>query len=79
MQNGLVPHTYMADKNGVPQWTEHGPANQRIAASIPSQGHACIAGQVSSRGCARGNHTMMFLSLSPSLPLSLKINTKYLY
>ena len=31
-------------------------------------------GQVSSRECTRGNYTLMFLSLSPSLRSSLKIN-----
>ena len=36
--------------------------------------HAWVTGQVPSRGRARGNHTLMFLSLSPSLPLSLKIS-----
>ena len=35
---------------------------------------AWVAGQVPSRGRTRGNHTLMFLSLSPSLPLSLKIS-----
>ena len=36
--------------------------------------YAWVAGQVPSRGRTRDNHTLMFLSLSPSLPLSLKIN-----
>ena len=39
-----------------------------------SRAHAWVAGQVPSRGRARGNHTLMFPSLSLSLPLSLKIN-----
>ena len=30
--------------------------------------HAWVAGQVHSRGHVRGNHTLMFLSLCPSLP-----------
>ena len=33
--------------------------------------HAWVAGQVPSSGHMRCNHTLMFLSLSPSLPLSL--------
>ena len=41
---------------------------------FPVRAHAWVAGQVPSGGCARGNHTLMFLSLSPSFPLSLKIN-----
>ena len=37
-----------------------------------SRAHAWVVGQVPSRGCARGNHTLMFFSscLPPSLPLS---------
>ena len=34
--------------------------------------HAWVVGQVPSRGHARGNHTLLFLSLSFSLPLSKK-------
>ena len=41
---------------------------------FPIRAHAWVAGQVPSRGHARGNHTLMLLSLSPSLPLYLKIN-----
>ena len=41
---------------------------------FPLRAHAWVAGQIPSRRCARGNHTMMFLSLSSSLPRSLKIN-----
>ena len=42
--------------------------------TFPVRAHAWVAGQVPSRGCMRGNHTLMFLSLSPSLSLCLKIN-----
>ena len=35
---------------------------------FPVRAHAWVAGQVPSRGRARGNHTLMFLSLSFSLP-----------
>ena len=41
---------------------------------FPVRACAWVAGQVPSRGRTRDNHTLMFLSLSPSLPLSLKIN-----
>ena len=41
---------------------------------FPIRAHAWVADQVPSRGRMRGNHTLMILSLSPSLPLSLKIN-----
>ena len=36
---------------------------------FPVGAGAWVAGQVPSGGCSRGNHTLMFLSLSPSLPL----------
>ena len=62
---------------GVAQWIECEPANQRVIGSIPSQGTClgCGPGQVPSRECRRGNHTLIFLSLSFSLPSPLsKIN-----
>ena len=62
---------------GVAQWTERGPVNQRVTSSIPSQGTCLGCSQDWGRRLgeqARGNHTLMFLSLPPSLPLSLKIN-----
>ena len=41
---------------------------------FPIRAHTCVAGQVPSRGRARGNHTLMFLSLPVSLSsFSLKI------
>ena len=49
---------------------------QRVA---PVRAHAWVAGQVPSWGCARGNHILIFLSLSPSFPLTLKINLKNLF
>ena len=59
---------------GIAQWIERGPANQRVAGLIPRVGHM-PGWQARSpvRGHMRGNHTLMFLSLSSSLPLSLKI------
>ena len=39
-----------------------------------SRAHAWVAGQVPSRGCARGNHTLILLSLSFSLPSPLSKN-----
>ena len=41
---------------------------------FPVRAHAWVVGQVPSRGSVRGNHTLMFPPLSPSLPLSLKTN-----
>ena len=46
----------------------------RVASSIPSQGTWWVAGQVPSGGHMRGNHTLMFLSLSFSLPSPLSKN-----
>ena len=57
---------------GVAQWTEHRPVNQRVAGSI--RAHAWVVGQVPNRGLAKGNHTLMFLSLSFSLPSPLSKN-----
>lgn len=54
---------------GVAQCIECWPANQRVASLIPSQG----TGQVSGRERMRGNRTLL-ASLSPSLPLSVKVN-----
>ena len=58
---------------GVAQWIEHRPANQRVTHAIPSQG-TCLACRPGPqyRACER-HHTLMFPSLSPSFPLSLKI------
>ena len=56
---------------GVAQWIECQPANPRVASSIPSQAHAWVAGQVPIWGCARGDHTLMFPSLSFSFPSPL--------
>ena len=41
---------------------------------FPVRAHAWIVGQVPSRGRTRGNHTLMFLSLSYSLPSPLSKN-----
>ena len=41
-----------------------------VTSRIPLGAHAWATGQVPSRGRARGNHTLMFLSLSFSLTLS---------
>ena len=42
---------------------------------FPVRARAWVSGQVPSRGHMRGNHTLMFLSLSFSFPSpSLKIN-----
>ena len=59
---------------GVAQWIEHGPANQSVAGSIPSQGTCLGAGQVPSEGRGRGNQTLMFLSPSFSFPSPLSKN-----
>ena len=55
------------------QWIECQPANQRVASSI-LRAHAWVVGQVPSRGQAKGNHTLIFLSLSFSRPSPLSKN-----
>ena len=59
---------------GVAQWIECQPENQMVAGSIPSQSTCLVASQVPIRGCERGNHTLIFLSLSFSLPSPLPKN-----
>ena len=60
----------------VAQWIERWRVDQRVAGSIPSLGTCLVVGQIPSRGHARGTHTLMFLSLSFSLPLWLKVNKR---
>ena len=45
-----------------------GLGTKRLQIRFPVSAHAWVVGQVPSRGCAGGNHTLMFL------PLSLKAN-----
>ena len=59
---------------GVAQWMERWLANQRVAGSIPSQGTCLDWGPGPSWGHMRDNHTLMFLSLSFSLPSPLSKN-----
>ena len=61
----------------VAQWIECQTANQRVVSLIPGQAHSWVAGQVPRRGRMKGNHTLMFLSLSFSLPSPLSAN-KYI-
>ena len=63
---------------GVAQWIECQPANQRVASLIPSQG-TCLGCRPGAHcgACERQPHSDVSLPLSPSLPLSLKIN-KYM-
>ena len=65
------------------QWTERQPANQKVRHQlIPSQGPCLGCGLGLSWMCARGNRLMLLLlidvSLSSSLPLSLKRNKTFL-
>ena len=64
---------------GIPQWIEHWPANQRSPDRFPVRAHAWVAGQVPCCGeGVRGNHTLMFLSLTFSLPSPLSKNKENL-
>ena len=57
-----------------------GLCTKRLPVRFPVRAHIWVTGQVPSRGCARGNHTLMFPSLSPSLPLKEGIyNFIYLF
>ena len=74
----LLKYTNMA-LTGVAQWIGCHPANQNVQFlfQFPVRAHAWVEGQVPSWEHVRSNHTLMFLFLSPSLPLSLEIN-KYM-
>ena len=68
--------------NGVDQWTECWPENPQVMGSIPSQGMCLDCGPGPQlETCERQlidvfvAHQCFSPSLSPSLPLSLKINT----
>ena len=52
---------------GVAQWMEHGPVEGLLVGFLVRE-HAWVVGQVPSKGCAGGNHTLMSLSFSFSLP-----------
>ena len=54
--------------DGVTQWIEHRPANQRVAGSIPIQGTCLGCGPGPQEGALERHHTLMSLSLSFSLP-----------
>ena len=51
---------------------------KRSPVRFPVRAHAWVVGQVPSRGHTRGNHTLMFLSLSFSLPSPLSKNKQNL-
>ena len=59
---------------GVAQWIECQTVNPKVASWFPVRAHAWVAGQDPSGGHVRGNHTLMFLSLSFSLPSPLSKN-----
>ena len=50
---------------GVAQWIEYGLQMKESLVRFPVGAHARVAGQVPSAGHVTGNHTLMFLSLSP--------------
>ena len=65
-------NTIFAALAGVAQWIECQTANQRVQVQFPVRAPAWVAGPGPQSGCVRGNHTLMFLSLSPSVFLSKK-------
>ena len=71
----MYPKDFETALAGVAPWIERQPANQTVTGSFPVRARAWVVGQVPSRGLVRGNHTLMFLSLSFSLlsPLSKNI------
>ena len=59
---------------GVAQWIECGLQTKGSLVQFPVRAHAWVVGQVPSGGHVRGNHTLMFLSPSYSLPSLLSKN-----
>ena len=58
-----MKYIIMALAGGAPWWNT-GLRTKGSLVQFPVRAHAWVAGQVPSRGCWRGNHTLMFLSLS---------------
>ena len=56
---------------GVAQWICTSLQTEGSPVRFPVRAHAWVVGQVPCRGYMRGNHTLMFLSLSFSLPSPL--------
>ena len=52
----------------IAQWIEHGLQTKGSPVQFPVRAHAWVVGQVPSKGRARGTHTLIFPSLSPSFP-----------
>ena len=52
----------------VAQWTECCPANKSVASLIPSQGVCLVYRAYACWQCVIGNHTLMSLSFSFSIP-----------
>ena len=59
---------------GAAQWAECRLRTKGLQIRFPVRAHVWVAGQVPSEGCARGNHTLTFLSLSFSLHFPLSKN-----
>ena len=55
------------DLAGVAQWTEHWPANWKVASWFPVRAHAWVVSQVPRWGWARGNQSMFlsYIDVSP--------------
>ena len=60
--------------DGVAQWLEHRLRTKGSPVRFPVRARTWAAGQVSRGGHVRGNHTLLFLSLSFSLPSPLSKN-----
>ena len=63
---------------GVAQWIECQPVNWKVTGSIPGQGTCLGCGPGPQLGCVRGSQ-LMFLSISPSFSLSLKISKNKIF
>ena len=60
----MVFQNYGLALAGVAQWIEHGLLTKGLLVCFPVRAHAWVAVQIPIRGHARGNYTLIFLSLS---------------
>ena len=72
MKTEILKVSYLA-LAGVAQWIERGLQTKGLPVRFPIRAHAWVAGQVPSGG-PHERQPNIDISLSPSFPLSLKIN-----
>ena len=74
--NKQIAKSVEGDKKGLssPCWYSTSLQTKGSLVQVPLGAHGWVVGQVSIRRCVKGNHTLMFLSLSFSHPSPLSKN-----